>query len=358
MAHGRMGRKREISSDYNWLRIQDMDRELNSKELVRGVFESVDLPRLPFIPWIFSHAAKLEQITLRNMYNDPTQYSKCLQNTRKLYGYDAIISGFDSSLEAEMCGCPINWRDDFKTPDVEPRPDFNFSSLKDINVENAVKTGRFGTAFESLRRINMVSGKNIALATIVTGPLTVATVLTGRNLIQDFSENREQALKTVEAAAAFILKVIQIYAQLQPDIIAVADRLISTFPVAYLERLPSILSPIINTIRFYNAYPVLLPGNIPPENLAEIIKIGFDGIVASEIDSNTWRQIKNGKNCILGKAIPSRLFTSGKKELQEYLESYLKTGIEPGTFLTTDWEVPPETPPENLHLVMDMIARH
>lgn len=335
-----------------------MDRELNSKELVRGVFGSADLPRLPFMPWIFSHAAKLEQITLRNMYNDPTQYSKCLQNTRKLYGYDAIISSFDSSLEAEMCSCPIDWRDDCKTPDVKPRLDFNFSSLKDINVENAAKTGRFGTVFESLRRINMVSGKNIALAAIITGPLTVATSLSGRNLILDFAENPEQATKTVEATVAFILKVVQIYAQLQLDVIVVADRLISTFPVAYLERLQSILSPIINTIRFYNAYPVLLPGNMPAENLAEVIKIGFDGVVASEIDSKTWRQIRSGRNCILGKAIPSRLFTSGKKELQDYLEAYLKTGIEPGTFLTTDWEVPPETPPENLHLVRAMIAGH
>jgi uroporphyrinogen-III decarboxylase len=353
-----MVRKREILLDYNQFSMLNMDKEITSKQLVRGAFESVNLPRLPFIPWIFSHAAKLEQIALRNMFNDPTQYSKCLQNTRKLYGYDAIINSFDSTLEVEICGCPIIWKGDFEAPEVKPRPDFNLSSLKDVDVESASKTGRFGTVIESLRRIKMVSGKNIALAAIVTGPLTVATNLTGRDLIQDFSENPEQATKTIEAAASFILKIVQIYCQFELDIIAIADRLIATSPVAYLGQLQSILSPVVNTIRFYNAYPVLLPGNMSPEKLTGIINLGFDGIVASEIDGNTWRQIRGGRACILGKAIPSRMFKSPRKELEECVETYLKTGIEPGTFLTTDWEVPPDTPPENLHLVMDMIARH
>jgi len=291
------------------------------------------------------------------MFRDPTQYSKCLQNTRKLYGYDAITGSFDPSLEAEICGCSIDWRGDFEAPGIKPEPDFDFSSLKNVNVESAGKTGRFGTVIESLRRISMVSGNNIALAAVVSGPLTVAASLTGRDLIQDFSQNPEQTAKTVEATAAFILKVVQVYCQLQLDIIAIADRLMATFPVAHLAQLQSILSPVVNTIRFYNAYPVLLPGNSSPENLAGIIDLGFDGVVASEIDGNTWSQIKRGKPCILGKAIPSCLFNSGKKELQEYIDIHLKGDIEPGTFLTTDWEVPPDTPPENIHLVMDMIAR-
>ena len=79
-----------------------MEKEITPKKLVRGAFESADLPRLPFIPWIFTHAARLEQIPVKRMYNDPTQYVKCLQNTRKLYGYDAIVGSFDHSLELEV----------------------------------------------------------------------------------------------------------------------------------------------------------------------------------------------------------------------------------------------------------------
>src|SRR4030043_2242337 len=141
-----------------------MDKAITSKGLVRGVFDSVDLPRLPFIPWVFTHAARLEQIPLRKLFADPTQYTKCLQNARKLYGYDAIIGGFDSSLEIEICGYPVNWRGDYETPATSPHPEFDFGHLKNINIESASKTGRFGTVIESLRRINGDSGANLALA--------------------------------------------------------------------------------------------------------------------------------------------------------------------------------------------------
>jgi len=334
-----------------------MNNEITSKKLVRGVFESADLPRLPFIPWIFTHAARLEQIPVQRIFNDPTQYVKCLQNTRKLYGYDTIASSFDPSLEMEICGCPINLRGDYEVPAISPRPDFNFGYLNDVDVEGASKTGRFGTVIESLRRINMVSGPSLALAAVVSGPLTITAGLTGRALVEDFTEKPEETMKTVEATAVFLLKVVQIYCQLQLDIIVIVDRLMAVLPTAYLSWLKSTLSPIINNIRFYNSYSVLLPGESLPEKLTGLVALGFDGVIAPGIDLNTWNRLKGGQSCILGKAIPSNLLASNKEELQGYLEILLKAGIERGTFLTTDWEVPPDTPPENIHLIMNMISQ-
>ncbi len=334
-----------------------MDREITSKQLVRGVFESVDLPRLPFVPWVFTHAARLEQIIVRDMFDDPTRYSRCLQNTRKLYDYDAITGSFDPSLELEICGSSIDWKGDFEAPNVKPDPYFDFSRLKNVDVERISKTGRFGTVIESLRRINMVSGKNTALAAVVSGPLTVASSLIGINLVQDFMENSEQVVKIIEATAAYILKIVQVYSQLQLDIIAIADRLLATLPPVLLTKMHSFLSPVVNTIKFYNAYSVLLPGDASFEKLSDIIDLGFDGIVVSAIQDNTWTKIKSGRNCVLGKAIPSCLFNTGKNELQEYLETYLSGSITPGVFLTTDWEVPSDTSPGNFHLVMDIVSR-
>jgi uroporphyrinogen-III decarboxylase len=325
---------------------------ITSKRLVRGAFESADLPRLPFIPWIFTHAARLEQIPLRRMSADPTQYTKCLQNARKLYGYDAIISSFDSSLEMEICGHPLSWRGDHETLATSPLPEFDPRRLKDINVENAARTGRFGTVIESLRRIKLVSGQDLALAAFVTGPLTLLAGLTGRDPLKDLTEKPE------EAAAGFLLKVVQVYCQLELDIIVIADRLLAVLSAAHLSRLQSVLSPIINTVRFYNSFSVLLPGEPSPDNLADLIDLGFDGIVAPEIDNGTWHELKGGRSCILGKAIPARVLNSSSGELRAYLETNLPEKVETGVFITTDWEVPLETPPDNIHLVMRMISDH
>lgn len=333
-----------------------MDKTISSRMLVRGAFEFASLPRLPFLPWVFTHAARLEQVSVRRMYTDPTRYVKCLQNARKLYGYDGMATGFDASLEAELGGCPVNWSSDDNLPVAEPQPGFDFGRLGDTDVESAAKTGRFGTVTESLRRIKIVSGTNLALAAAITGPLTLAAVLTGKDPVKTIMENPEEIVSRAEAAAGFLLKVVQVYCQLEPDIIVIADRLMPLVPAEYLSQLESVLSPLVNTVRFYNAFSVLVPGEPSPENLFNLVGLGFDGIVAPGIDLKMWREIKGGRNCVLGLAIPSGILTRGEKVLEEYLESQLPGGPGPGVFLTTDWEVPADIPPENIRAIMNLIS--
>jgi uroporphyrinogen-III decarboxylase len=334
-----------------------MDKIINSKRLVRGVFESAALPRLPFIPWVFTHAARLEQIPLRRIFAEPTQYTRCLQNTRKLYGYDAIISCFDSSLETEICGSPVTWRGDYEAPAISPNPGFDFNRLRDIDVEMAGKAGRFGTVIESLRRIKLVAGPNLAVVAVIHGPLALTAGLTGRDPLQKLTESPEEATVAIEAAAGLLTKIVQIYCQLELDVIAIVDRLTVDFPAAHLSWLKSIFSPVVNIIRFYNAFSVLVSGEAPPDSVANLLGLDFDGVVASGIDTDTWQKMKGGRSCVLGKAIPARILNSSPVELRAYLEEYIPERIEPGVFLTTDWEVPSETPPDNLHLVMNMLSK-
>jgi uroporphyrinogen-III decarboxylase len=335
-----------------------MDKTLTSKRLVRGAFESADLPRLPFVPWVFTHAARLEQIPVRRMFADPTQYTKCLQNARKLYGYDAVIGGFDPSLELEICGYRVSWRGDYEAPVTSPGPEFDFGRLQGINVENAARTGRFGTVIESLRRIKMVSGQDLALAAVVTGPLSFLAGLTGSDPLKDMAEKPEETIKTIEAAAGFLLKVIQVYCQMELDIIVIADKLMAALPAAHISRLQSVLSPVVNMVRFYNTFSVLLPGEATPGSISGLIDLGFDGIIAAGIDVATWHELKGGRSCVLGKAIPARVLNSGSGELQTYLEANLPGKVETDVFITTDWEVPPEIPPDNIHLAVRMISGH
>jgi|GEM_PF-1803826 len=334
-----------------------MDKIFTPKQLVRGAFESADLPRSPFIPWIFTHAARLEQVPLRRIYADPTQYTKCLQNAQKLYGYDGIVSSFDPSLEAEICGRPLNWRDDYQAPAVSPDPEFDFARLKNINVENAVKTGRFATVIESVRRIGKVTGSNLVLVAVVSGPLTLIANLTGHDPLKDFIEKPEKTMSDIESAAGFLLRVVQVYCRLEMDIIVFSERLMPLLPPDYLPRLRSVFSPLLNTIRFYNAFSVLLPGASTPDSITNLLDLCFDGIVAAGIDADTWQKIKGGRSCVLGRAVPADVLNSNVKEAQGYLDKYKMGKVEPGVFLTTDWEVPAPTPPENIHLIMNMISK-
>jgi uroporphyrinogen-III decarboxylase len=331
--------------------------DITSKALVRGAFESAELPRLPFVPWVFRHAARLEQVPLQRMYGDPTQYVKCLQNARKLYGYDAVIGGFDPSLEAEIAGLSIKWAGEYGTPAAITRPGFDPGRLEGINVLGSGRTGRFGTVVESLRRICTVSGSSVAMVAVVSGPLTLAAALAGRDPIEDLKAGPDPARNTVEAAARFLLKVVQTYCQLELDVIAFGERPAASIPAAHLPWMQSVLAPILNTVRFYNAASVLLPGDVSGNELDGLIDLGYDGIVAAGIDLITWNRLKRGRNGVLGKAIPAGLISGAHDELKEYLKEQLPDCAGEGIFLTTDGEVPPDTPPENIRLVMDMISK-
>jgi len=333
-----------------------VNNAFSSKQLVRGVFEGADLPRLPVIPWVFTHAARLEQVPVRRMYSDPSQYVKCLQNSRKLYGYDAIISCFDASLEAEICGCTVTWGNDNECPVISPGPAVDFNRIASIGQEDIEKAGRFRTVIESFRRINMVSGPTLAMTAVVTGPVALTSSILGKDPVRAFTENPDEAKRNIELAAGFLLKQIQVYCQLEPDIIAVADSMIPLLPPEHLVWLNSALSPILNTVRFYNAFSVLLPGELPHDP-ASLVDLGFDGLVVPEIYFDSWDKIRNGRNCILGIAVPSPVLTGGKHELQQYLESNLSGRPGQGIFLTTGWEVPPNTPPDNIYLVMKMVLK-
>ena len=206
-----------------------------------------------------------------------------------------------------------------------------------------LRKGVSRTVLESLRRINTILGASVGLAAVVSGPLTLAQTLTGKDIIKELAEKPDTA-GAVEAAAGFILKLVQVYCQLELDIIVVADRLVSLLPAGRLGWLSSLFSPLVNTVRFYNSYSVILPGTAP--DLSALAGLGFDGIVAP-VDAKS-------PGGIVGKAIPVEALRSKPAEFQGWLKANLPLAG-PGIFLTTDWEVPPETPPDNFHLLMNTI---
>jgi uroporphyrinogen-III decarboxylase len=325
-----------------------MGTAMTGRALVRGAFERADLPRLPFLPWVFTHAARLGQIPVKRLYTEPTQYVKCLQNARKLYGYDGIATGLDASPAAELAGGPITWDADDAFPVTKPLPGFDAGQLESIDVEKAATTGRFGTVIESLRRIKMVAGANLALAAAVPGPLALAATLTGGG--------PGESLALAEPVAAFLLKIVQVLCQLEPDIIVVADPMIGNLSGGQLTQLEGTLAPLVNTVRFYNAFSVLVPGAVNQDTLGDVMGLGFDGIAAPGIDIETRQAAPGGRSCALGLAVPSETLLEGGDAVKNYLGRYLPGGPVPGVFVTTEGDVPPATPPDSLRAVMELVS--
>src|SRR4030042_6022462 len=94
----------------------------NSREMVKGFFEGKYIERPPFLPWVCSFAAMLEQVSVKTMLSNPGVLSRALSNAHKLFGYDVILNHFDPALEAEACGCMIEWQGENWPPILTRHP--------------------------------------------------------------------------------------------------------------------------------------------------------------------------------------------------------------------------------------------
>ena len=147
------------------------------RELFANLFQMRTLSRVPFIPWVTSFAAKLEQIPVKEMLSDATLLSRSLQNAQKLFGYDGITIVFDSTLEAEACGSEIKWSDSGKLPEVVSYPLAKGARVEDLDISDLEKRGRIPVVLETVKRLSILKGKELPLLGVITGPITLAKLL-------------------------------------------------------------------------------------------------------------------------------------------------------------------------------------
>ena len=71
-----------------------------------------------FIPFVYGLAAKLGQMPLSEMTSDASYYTHSLEDAYELFKYDGIVNTYDSTVEAEIFGCELEWPEDYRAPRV------------------------------------------------------------------------------------------------------------------------------------------------------------------------------------------------------------------------------------------------
>jgi uroporphyrinogen decarboxylase len=321
-----------------------------SRDVVRAVFSGGEQAWVPFMPWVCVHAARLEQLPLQGMLSDPSLLARALANAQKLYGYDIVINVFDPTIEAEACGCAVKWTNDRELPVLEDhRPMDPMSEAALAGIRNR---GRLPAVIESTKRLKINLGRTLAVAGVVTGPLTVASHLHGSDIISDLDRNPERAKNIVELAGKVCLEVCKAYCEIELDLIVLADSVLPQLPASSLPLALSVLNPLVNVIRFYDSVPLLLAGGCTRESAGLLSKTDVDGMVVDgDIESDLRQEMPH---CVVGKTVPSSMLQGSKENLMGYIKGRLG-GDGRGLFVSTDWQVPYDTPPENMHQIIKSI---
>ncbi len=329
--------------------------EQSSKELVRGLFELRDMLRVPFIPWVCSFAAQLEQIQAKAMLSDAGILSRALINAQKLFGYDAIVNIFDSSLEAEACGCKINWGQGDALPEVTSHPLNEGAAIGDLDFTDFEKRGRLPVVLEATKRLNIIKGKEIAIIGMITGPLTLAGHLKGESFIDNLEQDTDEAAEIISAAGSIALKLCRTYCETGVDAIVIAEETLGQINPAVYQAVASSLRSIWNVSRFYNVHSLVLSKGCRNEDIEPILELQADGVaISGDMD---YAQVKDAalkRNCCFARSISSSSLLDSVTAVGDSTADCLSSAGK-GFFLSTEWDVPYSTSVNNMHEVVRII---
>lgn len=329
--------------------------EQSSKELVKGLFELKELTKIPFIPWVCSFAAQLEQVQVKAMLSDAGLLSRSLLNTQKLFGYDAIVNVFDPSLEAEACGCKIDYGEDGQLPKVISHPLTEGAAIEDLDIANFDKRGRLPTVLEATKRLKIIRGKDVAIIGLITGPVTLATHLKGESLAAGWKENPEEALKIVTAAGTIGLKLCRLYCELGVDVIAIAEEMLGQAEPRLCQALAAPLRSIWNVARFYNVHSLILSKGCVEGDIEPILGLQADGVaLGGDVDYAHLRDASLKRNRCYARSVPNAAFLGEVSQVDASLAGYSSLRGK-GLFLSTEWEVPYATDVNVMHEVVRVI---
>ena len=327
----------------------------NSRELVSDFFKGDAFEKPLFFPWVCSFAAKLEQITENTMLSDPGVLFRALSNAHKLFGYDVILNHFDPTLEAEACGCTIEWKNDNRLPTITNHPLEDGTDFYDLDTEGIEKKGRIPIILEATKRLILTKGKEVPIAAMITGPLTLAKYLRGSEFTEQLEAEDGEAMGLIEDAGSICLKLCRTYCEAGVDIIVIAE---NTQDLVIQDLSPVLASPlksIFNVARFFNVNSILISKVSNDQQAVSICSLGADAVsITGKIDIDHVRGTTREKNYRMSTTIPDSVFTKNATEIGDLLgqSAYFDKS---GFFLTSEWELPRDTNVDTMHAIMHSI---
>jgi uroporphyrinogen decarboxylase len=211
-----------------------------------------------------------------------------------------------------------------------------------------IRRGRLPVVIEATKRLRITLGRTVAVAGVVTGPFTLASHLKGQNITDALERAPEKAGNIVELAGKVCLQVCKSYCELEVDAIVLAESVLPQLPQRYFPMALSVLGPLYNVIRFYNGLLLLLATACTRESVGLLTKMEAD---AMAVDSSIEAHLRqDASRCIVGQTIPCSVVEGPKEQLTAHMDNHLK-GERAGAFVSTEWQVPYDTPPENMHQI-------
>jgi len=140
-------------------------------ELINKAMRLEDVGRIPWVPFVGVHAARLMGQTASAYLKSADSIIAGINKSIGLYKPDGIPVAFGLQIEAEALGCKLAWADD-NPPAVVSHPLKEGVDIENMKVPCACK-GRIPVVMEATKRLRD-QHPDIVLYGLITGPFTLA----------------------------------------------------------------------------------------------------------------------------------------------------------------------------------------
>lgn len=314
-------------------------------------FERPD--RVPVIPQVFGHAARLAGVSLCDYVRDGELLARCQVEALQQYGYDAVFALMDTSVETEAAGSVLTYPQN-RYPHVKTYALSDAAGIEGLAAPDPLSDGRMPELLKAVRSLRREVGDDALVVGCVLGPMTVAMQLMGAEaalyLATDHPERFERLLDfAAEVAIRFGTAQIEAGAHLPIVFDPSASPAVSPpqfFRENELPRLLKVFTALKEAGATANWLHIAGPAApiLPLYTQAGVDIANFDYCVTSLEAGEALP-----RTCLDGN-IKSLSFVDGTpetiaKESTVLLDRFAHRG---GFILSSGCEIPPEAKPENV----------
>jgi Uroporphyrinogen decarboxylase (URO-D) len=265
-----------------------MAESISPRQIIKGLLEGVAPPRPLFLPMVFSHGASIENLPVRTFLTNPTKIANSLRQIRAHLRSDGITCYFDPFLEAEELGGVLHWEAEGQTPMLRwPQNATRDEGVQSGSFSAPIRGSRVTVAVEVIRRLKSVVRDDCLLTAGVTGPFTLAALLSQLDP-QGGLPYADIAASTFDLAAAVISGIAKAFAEAGANVIWIREEVIPALSAEQCADWSSQLATTINIARFYQALPVLLLTDIESieANRDVILQQHWDCVVCPALNAS------------------------------------------------------------------------
>jgi len=329
---------------------------MTGKELILKAFRLEEMDRIPWVPFVGIHGAKLIDVPGDEYLQSAELISKGATKAVQVYKPDGLPVTFDLQIEAEALGCQIAWSSE-NPPAVVSHPLSEGKTLADLTIPGK-EDARIKMVLEATGKIRK-NHPDIALYGLVTGPFTLALHLLGTDIFIKMFEDEAYVREVLDFTNRVGMAMAGYYLEKGCDIIAVVDPMTSQIgPDQFGQFITTPVKQLFEHIRGngglgsffvcgYAQQNIEVMCDCTPDNVSidENIPLDFVRDICLE------RKISFGGNLKLTVV----LLMGNPDDCQEHALETMELGEQKGFILAPGCDLPMATPVENLAAITELV---